>query len=344
MPAPVRLLDFPEAALEIETLLGSGAFGEVFMCRVKEWKTGDGEKKKEQLGTVMAVKIVRQQDVKAALEETDRMRRALETAKPTHVPNVWFCSEGQMTSAVCSHCMQGSVSVDCLGICMEYIDGPSLSSIMRHKTVPYRVAMVVLMDLFVALGRLHPHGIVHKDVKPDNILVSRGGDCYLCDFGLTVFLEDFPEGMEMPAAGTPAFMAPELFFPMKPTRYDTKYDMWSAGMVGFELACGFLPWHDQDMQLAQPAMIFQLMKGIESVNLSEIPMDDNAYGGPRGRYGQALDRLLQVWPVDRPSVPELFGAFPEFTHQVSDSGRAVMANFVEESLVKGHFRPGLPAC
>mmetsp|Transcript_94140 Transcript_94140/g.239602 ORF Transcript_94140/g.239602 Transcript_94140/m.239602 type:complete len:202 (-) Transcript_94140:74-679(-) len=189
------------------------------------------------------------------------------------------------------------------------------------------------MDLFVALGRLHPHGIVHKDVKPDNILVSRGGDCYLCDFGLTVFLEDFPEGMEMPAAGTPAFMAPELFFPMKPTRYDTKYDMWSAGMVGYELACGFLPWHDQDMQIAKSEVIFELMKEIEGVDLSEIPMD-NFYGGPRGRYGQALNRLLQVWPAERPSVPELFRAFPEFTTQVSDSERGVMARFVEASLVR----------
>jgi len=110
--------------------------------------------------------------------------------------------------------------LEVLGICMECIDGTSLSTVRRHKEFNHRMACVVLKDLCYGLGRLHEHGIVHNDVKDDNILVTPVGECYLCDFGVSLFLEDYSEGTEMPTTGTPHYMSPEIFF-YDMVRYDT---------------------------------------------------------------------------------------------------------------------------
>jgi len=242
-------------------------------------------------GRVMALKAVRQQDENAAQEEASKHQRAVERARPECVPKFYFCDWGDAVSGSASDEERRRL----LGIAMEHIDGCSLGALLRKKedgVLGSPQVYAVIKDVFVALTRLHEHGIVHCDVKSDNVMVSRQGQCYLCDFGEATFLEDHDdEAHSMPVAGTPSHMAPELFR-TNPVRFDCKLDVWAAGILGFEMAVGRTPWHHEaDGYLPNTSYIFDMLKVIESVDLSKVPI--------KGLYVRMLEECLRVDPEDR---------------------------------------------
>jgi len=306
----------------LEKKLGVGSFGEVWRCRVQEWTENDGKDASKHNNTLKAVKIVRAQGIDEARIEAMRMKRAVEAANPTHVPSFFFYGEGVRT--------EGDDATQIFGLCMEYVEGVSILDLLRNKQLSCLMAMTILQDLLVALGRLHDVGIIHCDVKSDNILAKTDGNCYLCDFGVSLFEEDFDENDSMPVAGTPVYMAPEMVREVrgKPARYDTKVDIWSAGMVGFEIALGYLPFRSEDGTMPIVHKIFKLLREIEGVSVEDIPVKHD-YQGPRGRYAQFLTKCFQVVPEDRMSVPELFMAFPEFLMQEDTGNRTFLAGHVE---------------
>eukprot|EP00927_Polykrikos_kofoidii_P054716 TRINITY_DN490_c0_g1_i1.p1 TRINITY_DN490_c0_g1~~TRINITY_DN490_c0_g1_i1.p1 ORF type:complete len:157 (+),score=22.07 TRINITY_DN490_c0_g1_i1:526-996(+) len=131
---------------------------------------------------------------------------------------------------------------------MEFIDGVSAGALARASSIPEDCARIILADIGCALKRLHSAGIVHCDVKGDNILLSRSGKCYLCDYGVSKSLS-CREGTEV-LAGSPCWMAPEVASINElrdadgtvRSSFDTKADVWSLGIVAVELAIGDSPW------------------------------------------------------------------------------------------------------
>jgi serine/threonine protein kinase len=92
-------------------------------------------------------------------------------------------------------------------IVMELVDGVSLREMLaRRGPLGAAAALVVLKDSLLALAAAHSHGLPHRDVKPDNVLIDASGWCTLTDFGVAVKTDK-----QMPAAGTPEYMAPELW-------------------------------------------------------------------------------------------------------------------------------------
>jgi len=322
MSATPTILNFPEAELELDQLLGAGAFGTVWKCRVRNWRMADVEGRRGREDVWKAVKLVRQQDMGMAVEEAQKMQRAVRVARPDFVPMFWFCSMGTKDD-------RGRVS-EVLGICMDCIDGTSLSTLRRHKEFNHRMACVVLKDLCCALGRLHRHGIVHNDVKDANILVTPGGECYLCDFGVSLFLADYPEGTEMPTTGTPHYMSPEIFF-YDMVRYDTKVDVWALGIVGYELAVGCNPWQpDPFTPVPGRDVMFAKLKVIEFMDLSRIPRD-LSFHGPEGPYARLLHRCFEVMPQLRASVTQLLDEFQWVLSQVGPEERELLGRKCTEA-------------
>lgn len=85
------------------------------------------------------------------------------------------------------------------------------------------------------------HGVIHRDVKPSNILIDERGNIKLCDFGISGRLVD--SKAKTRSAGCAAYMAPERIDPKKP-EYDIRADVWSLGITLVELATGAYPYKD----------------------------------------------------------------------------------------------------
>lgn len=129
---------------------------------------------------------------------------------------------------------------------MELIDGESLRSLVRPDQPLPRLAHVfsIGLELCRGLSAIHAAGVVHCDLKPDNILLSRGGRVVITDFGVARELS--PSAAEQPvgdSSGTPEYMAPEQM--EEGTPIDTRADLYSLGVILYELITGLLPFVSQ---------------------------------------------------------------------------------------------------
>ncbi|MEO5712452.1 MAG: serine/threonine-protein kinase [Luteolibacter sp.] len=121
---------------------------------------------------------------------------------------------------------------------MEYVDGANLRQLLQsHRFTPEQ-ALAVVPPLCDALQYAHDRGIVHRDIKPENLLMDRDGKLKVADFGLVKMLGDDPAGDERPV-GTPSYMAPEQT--ADPVNVDNRADIYSLGVVIYEMLTGELP-------------------------------------------------------------------------------------------------------
>ena len=125
---------------------------------------------------------------------------------------------------------------------MEFVDGASLKErIRRRKTLEVEATLPLLRQLCDGIQAVHEAGVVHRDVKPSNVLVTREGDVKVCDFGLA-----FTEGVGLTritqtgaSMGTPEYMAPEQ---IEGRRVDSRADIYSLGALMYEVFTGELPF------------------------------------------------------------------------------------------------------
>jgi len=130
-----------------------------------------------------------------------------------------------------------------LAIVMEYIDGYSLDKVVYHQPLPEAHVSIILRKLCLALQRLHERGVIHRDVKGANVMVSSAGRVYLCDFGVSKSLQKDTDQTKT-VAGTPAWMAPEVVKSAQvPGKggYGMEVDVWSVGITAIELIEGCPP-------------------------------------------------------------------------------------------------------
>jgi serine/threonine-protein kinase len=123
---------------------------------------------------------------------------------------------------------------------MEYVAGgislkESLAKEGQFEPIP---ASTLVRQVVLALGAAHQSGLVHRDVKPSNVLLTAGGQVKLADFGLVRHLSQL-EMAGVPVAGTPAFMAPELFEGI-PASHQS--DIYAVGVMYYTLLSGHLPF------------------------------------------------------------------------------------------------------
>ena len=120
-------------------------------------------------------------------------------------------------------------------IAMEYVEGPSLHRYVRAKDhLAPRKAVNLIIQICSALGAIHKAGIVHRDIKPDNILIAKGGLAKLTDFGLAKAEQARSTGAVV-VMGTPSYMSPELTLG---SDVDARSDLYSLGLVFHEMLTG----------------------------------------------------------------------------------------------------------
>lgn len=125
-------------------------------------------------------------------------------------------------------------------IVMEAVAGPTLRGLLvTHGPCPPEVALTVLQGSLLGLAAAHAQGVVHRDYKPENVLVDAAGDSKLADFGVAA-----PAGRDVAGHGTPAYMAPEQWNGMRAT---PATDMYAAAVVFFETLAGRRPFSADTM-------------------------------------------------------------------------------------------------
>ncbi len=129
---------------------------------------------------------------------------------------------------------------------MKLIDAPSLADLLELGAIPEHRALALVASVVEGLRDLHAKGIVHRDVKPSNVVVEDGDRPMLLDFGIVLEVGEPSLTQEGMLVGTPHYMAPEQIF--TPTQVDGRADLYAVGVLLFEVLTGRLPYQGRTPQ------------------------------------------------------------------------------------------------
>ncbi|XP_075989353.1 dual specificity mitogen-activated protein kinase kinase 7-like isoform X2 [Anticarsia gemmatalis] len=205
--------------------------------------------------TVIAVKQMRRS---GNSEETKRILMDLDVVVRSHdCKYIVQCLGCFVTEADVWICME--LMASCFDKLLKRLGGPIPEAILGKVTVATVKALSYLKDT---------HGVIHRDVKPSNILLDERGNVKLCDFGISGRLVD--SKAKTRNAGCAAYMAPERIEPPDPMRpdYDIRADVWSLGISLVELATGVFPYRDCQSD-------FQVLSRVITDDPPKLPEDSD---------------------------------------------------------------------
>ncbi len=203
--------------------------------------------------------------------------------------------------------------VDLPFIVMEYVSGSTLRDLLRvHGPMPPARACAVMADVCGALGFSHEHGVVHRDVKPANIMITPGDVVKVMDFGIARALTETGPGLTGDMViGTAQYLSPEQGLGQE---VDARADVYAAGCVLFELLTGEPPFSGdspvaivyQHVREDPPLIAALAPPGVDVPDELEAVVRRAMAKNPDNRYPTAADMradLLRVLAGERPDAP-----------------------------------------
>ena len=125
-------------------------------------------------------------------------------------------------------------------IVTEFIDGQTLKQFLAHRKLPVpELAALIVLEVGAALAHAHSLGIIHRDVKPENVMVRKDGAIKLMDFGVAQVVDLERMTVTGQILGSPAYMAPEV---LDGKTLDFRSDIFSVGVMLYQMATGVLPF------------------------------------------------------------------------------------------------------
>ncbi|MBA2783617.1 MAG: serine/threonine protein kinase [Rubrobacteraceae bacterium] len=247
----------------ISRTLGRGGVAEVFLAH-------DGV-----LGRDVALKMLNRERSRDD-EYVERFRREAQSAAALSHPNiVSIYDRGEAEDGSCY-------------ICMEYLPGGTLKDrISRDGRLASSVVAEVAMQISGALDAAHERGVIHRDIKPQNVLITRSGDVKVADFGIALAESETSITRANLVLGTAAYMSPEQ---ATGGRVGPRSDLYSLGVVMYEVLTGEVPFDGDD-----PVAV-----ATKHVNSPPRPPRETVSDIPGGLNDLVL-RLLAKDPDDRPT-------------------------------------------
>ena len=193
-------------------------------------------------------------------------------------------------------------------ITMAFIEGKDLNRLLKEEQpFPLERSLKIVRQLCEALDAAHSEGVVHRDFKPQNVLVGNNDHVYVSDFGLATSLETAKMGMTRTGAvmGTPRYMSPEQ---VEGKPVDSRSDLYAFGLVFYEMVTGSTPFSGESTWQLMYQRVQVMPKNVKLVS-PELP-DHVAQvimhcleKDPANRYQNAREILADLDAGRSPSLP-----------------------------------------
>ena len=273
------------AHYEVLVEIGSGGMGEVYLAR------------DTRLGRKVALKLL-PPSVTADAQLRARFFREAQLASALDHPNICTIHEVGQSS-------------NFLFIAMQYVEGVTLKQLIGSRPLKLDALLSISLQAADALAAAHDRGIIHRDIKSTNIIITPRGQVKVLDFGLAKLTDDRDQegvGKAEPeltrtgaVMGTPSYMSPEQ---ARGERVDHRSDIFSLGVVIYEMASGDVPFKGKSQAETMNAVINESHAHVAELNQAvpwglSAAIDRALSKDPGDRYQRMGDILLDLRQVGR---------------------------------------------
>ena len=242
-------------------IIGRGAFGEVHVCRVK--KTGE----------IVAIKKIKKEEI---IKKNQIIHIRNEQKFMSKVKSPWIV---ELKASFQDN--------DFLYLVMEFLPGGDFMNLLIEKDkLTEEEAKFYTAELILAVESIHKLDCIHRDIKPDNILIDKTGHIKLSDFGLAKVSDKLYEqnSTKTPnynpnkrthqklysCVGTAFYVAPEV---LKKKGYSQEIDWWSVGVIFYEMLVGYAPFYAEETQEVINKVLGKIWEVPEEIKLSKEALD-----------------------------------------------------------------------
>ncbi len=277
---PVLKTSFSEGELiagnyRVLSIAGSGGMGVVYRAR------------DQRLDRVVALKFL-PAELNSSQKDKERFLREARTASSLDHPNIGVIHGIEETED--GHTF----------IVMAFYEGASLSQKISNGTLKTREAIGIARQMALGLGEAHGRGIIHRDVKPSNVMLTASGLVKIVDFGLARAMTE-ATASQTGVTGTVRYMSPEQAMDRT---LDQRCDIWALGIVLAEMLTGESPFHAESITAMLYAILNEAPKGLDRIHPALQPVIYRALAkDPEKRYTDC-EEFLEDLDAAAKQIPE----------------------------------------